>query len=143
MPLAGVAEVTSLARLDDERWLLAGKATEGGGWLAIARPTEWSVEAKVVPSVDAFLACAGDADRHSGLFAGTKGHLVALDSNGIHEAGIEGAGDLWATAIDGEEPRPRLGDTLLLTAADRARAPSSADHRRPLRGHRPASPRGL
>jgi eukaryotic-like serine/threonine-protein kinase len=100
LPLDGVQSVSSLARLDDTRWLLAGRSREGAGFAAIATPTEWEVAFIGVPTARALLACAGHRDRGTGLVAGTEGMAVHIDDSGVRGMQIEGAGDLASAAVD-------------------------------------------
>jgi serine/threonine protein kinase len=100
LPLDGIASVSSLARLDDMRWLLSGRTREGSGFAAIATPTEWEVGFVATPQVRAMLACAGHRDRGTGLVAGTEGMAVHIDASGVRGMRIEGAGDLASAAVD-------------------------------------------
>ena len=100
LPLGNFAAVTSLGRLDDARWLLAGRTREATGFAAIATPTDWDVSVVAVPATRALLACAAHRDRRAGTIVGTEGTVVRVDSDGVIESRIEGAGDLASAAVD-------------------------------------------
>ncbi len=70
LPLPEVSSVSSLARIDDARWILAGRGADGRGFAALYSPLDWEVErldAVASESVRAYLACAGQVDREVGL----------------------------------------------------------------------------
>jgi hypothetical protein len=100
LPIEGVAAITRLARIGDAKWLLVGRATDGGGYAAVVRPLEWSLERVETPFVRAFLACYGEASANSGLAVGASGAVVWVYPNGVRHEFVEGKPDLSAAAID-------------------------------------------
>ena len=59
LPLPDVVVVTSLARIEDAKWLVAGRGADGRGFAALYSPLDWEVERTPRADVRAFLACAG------------------------------------------------------------------------------------
>ncbi|MBK6514853.1 MAG: serine/threonine protein kinase [Polyangiaceae bacterium] len=100
LPIEGVAAITRLARIGDAKWLLVGRATDGGGYAAVVRPLEWSLERVETPFVRAFLACFGEPSANSGLAVGASGAVVWVYPNGVRHEFVEGKPDLSAAAID-------------------------------------------
>jgi eukaryotic-like serine/threonine-protein kinase len=101
VPLDRFAAVTSIARLDDARWLVAGRTRDGTGFVAVATPTDWDVTVISAPATRALLACAGHRDRGAGTVVGTEGTVVHVGgADGARESRIGGAGDLASAAVD-------------------------------------------
>jgi serine/threonine protein kinase len=100
LPLPDVAAVSSLARVDDVRWLLAGRSADGRGFAALYSPLDWEVERLDGPSVRAYLACAGQIDREMGIITGAEGSVVLRQGHRIAVESIEGGFDLSAAAVD-------------------------------------------
>jgi serine/threonine protein kinase len=100
LPLADVATLTSIARIEDDRWLLAGRGADGQGYAAIYSPLDWEVQRIPAPSVRAFLACAGQWGRGVGLAAGADGAVVWVEEGAASNERAQGASDLAAAAVD-------------------------------------------
>lgn len=100
LPLHDVAVLSSLARIEDARWILAGRGTDGSGFTAIYAPLDWDVQRIDTPRVRAYLACAGREDREIGIATGAEGAVVYRERNEITQEGIEGGFDLSAAGID-------------------------------------------
>lgn len=101
LPLPGVASLLSLARLEDERWLLAGRKHDGGGFAAVYCPTQWSVEELPATPTRAYLASAGNLERGTGIIAGVGGHVLLFQGNSIKIEHVGASVDLAAATIDG------------------------------------------
>jgi eukaryotic-like serine/threonine-protein kinase len=43
LPLPDVAAITSLARIEDARWLICGRDVAGEGYVAVYSPLRWEV----------------------------------------------------------------------------------------------------
>jgi hypothetical protein len=100
MPLPGVARVSGLARVGDDRWLIAGRRHDGSGFAALYQPLMWETHMFDVPRVRAMLSCAGRSDRKVGVATGSEGLVVCLDETGTHHWVLKGKPDLPAAAID-------------------------------------------
>lgn len=100
LPLDGVAALGSIARIGDERWLLAGRTEDRKGFAAVYTPLSWDVAPVSTPPVRAFLRCAGQPERDVGLAAGADGTVLWYDGAGPRVEVIEGGVDLSAAAVD-------------------------------------------
>ncbi len=77
--LEGVRTVTSLARLDDARWLVVGRTTAGAGFAAVHSAISFDTTFLPTPRTDALTAAAGHLDRGFGVAAGRSGAAVRFD----------------------------------------------------------------
>jgi serine/threonine protein kinase len=100
LPLEGVSSVSSLARLDDNRWLLAGRWASGQGFAALYTPLFWEVVNLDTEDAKAFLCCAGQADRSIGCIGGTEGTVAWLEGNSLHNERIDARFSISAVAVD-------------------------------------------
>lgn len=101
LPLDGVAALSSIARVGDDRWLLSGRTTDRAGFVGVYAPLEWAVERVETPPVRAFLRCAGHTDRRAGLATGAEGVLVWYDAGAPPRIEtIDSGPDLSAAAVD-------------------------------------------
>ena len=100
LPLPDVAVLSSLARIDDARWLLAGRGTDGRGFAALYLPLEWEVLRMQTPHVRAFLASAGSLDAQTGLATGAGGAVVWSHGAVLSTETIDGGHDLSAVSLD-------------------------------------------
>jgi eukaryotic-like serine/threonine-protein kinase len=100
LPLEKAAAITSLARIDDERWLVTGRRSDAAGFAAIYQPLMWDAVMLPVPRVRALLASAGRTDRRLGLVAGAEGLVAWVEEGTVEQTTLEGEPDLSAAAID-------------------------------------------
>src|SRR5262249_46633985 len=100
LPLPDVAALSSLARVGDAHWLLAGRGADGQGFVALYSPLDWEIERLPGPSVRAYLACAGQVDGDTGIVAGAEGAMVFRQGQSVTHESIEGGFDLSAAAVD-------------------------------------------
>jgi len=100
MPLEGVAYVAALLRLDDSRWILCGRLTQGYGFAAIYSPMQWEVEYLLTPRTRAFVSGASNADRGLGLVVGSEGVALRIEGHSAVVSAAEGLPDLTAAAMD-------------------------------------------
>ncbi len=98
--LAKAASIAALARLEDERWLVAGRALDGDGFAAIYSPLYWDVERVATPAARVYLGCAAQPDLSLGVVVGTGGHAVRITGNRTTASRIEGEPDLTSAAVD-------------------------------------------
>ena len=100
MHLDGVAYVSSLLRLDDSRWVICGRLTQGTGFAAIYSPMQWETTYLLTPRTRAFVAGASESDRGLGLVVGSDGVALRVEGNGAVVSIADGAPDLTAAAMD-------------------------------------------
>lgn len=98
--LDDVVTIMSIARIGDTKWLIVGRARDGGGYAAVYRPLEWSTERVETPMVRAFLACDGEESASTGVAVGASGAVVWVYPNGIRHEQVPGKPDLSAVSID-------------------------------------------
>ena len=100
LPLDGVAHVTTLVRVDDMRWVVAGRLLSGIGFAALYHPMQWELTALDVPSVRAFVGGAGSVERQLALITGSDGVALRIDAGVTKQTLVHGHPDLTAAAID-------------------------------------------
>jgi serine/threonine protein kinase len=100
LPLPDVGAVTSLSRIADAKWLVIGRAKDGGGYAAIYRPLEWSVERIETPLVRAFLASDAEPTAQVGLAVGASGAVVWTYPAGVRHEIVTGKPDLSAASVE-------------------------------------------
>lgn len=100
LPLPGVASISDLARLDADRWLVCGRATEGGAFAAVYTPMMWQVDRVPTPPSRAMLACASQPHREIALIAGADGATVRVERGRVTQSVVDGGPDLSCAAID-------------------------------------------
>lgn len=100
LPLEGVAHVSTLIRMDDVTWLVAGRLLRGAGFAALYRPMLWELRALEVPSVRAFVGGASSIDRDLALLAGSEGVALRIEAGVTKYSIVHGNPDLTGAAID-------------------------------------------
>jgi hypothetical protein len=100
LPLPGVAYVAKLLRLDDSRWILCGRLTEGGGFAAIYTPLNWETTFLLVPRTRALVAGCSEPARGLALVVGSQGVALRIEGDNVQSSVAEGAPDLTASAMD-------------------------------------------
>lgn len=100
MRLDGVAYVSALLRLDDSRWVICGRLTQGNGFAAIYSPMQWETNYLLTPTTRAFVAGASESDRGLGLVVGSQGVALRVEGQSAVVSVAEGTPDLTAAAMD-------------------------------------------
>jgi len=98
--VTGAANVASIARIDDTRWLVVGRAESGGSFAAVYRPLDRELEAIQPPPGRALLSAASRPERRSALAVGANGSIIRIERDRIMTTSVEGGPDLAAAAID-------------------------------------------
>jgi hypothetical protein len=98
--LDGVAYVATLLRLDEDRWLLCGRLTQGMGFAAIYTPMQWEVTYLLTPPTRAFVGGASTPERGFGLVVGSSGVALRIEGDEAQSSVAQGAPDLSAAAMD-------------------------------------------
>jgi hypothetical protein len=112
LSVTDAAYIADLAQLDDERWLVVGRNTLGGGFAAIYSPLAWSLEYLPAPPTRAWVACAARAERDTALAVGADGSVLRIEQG--HSSGY----------VIGQ--RPNLA-SIALDVLDRAWAGGSGE----------------
>jgi hypothetical protein len=100
VPLGTARVVSSMARVDDTRFLLCGRTTHGAGFAAVYSALDFEVTFVPAPPSDAFTACAGHVDRALGVAAGRGGATIRFDGSSARASRVEGGHDLASAAMD-------------------------------------------
>jgi hypothetical protein len=100
VPLPGARSVSALARLDETRWLIAGRTDTGSGFATVYSALDFECSPLAVPPTDAFTSSAGHVDRGIGLVAGRRGATLRVDGTGGVWDAVESEPDLACAAID-------------------------------------------
>jgi eukaryotic-like serine/threonine-protein kinase len=100
--LPRATSLTSLSQLDEERWLVTGRASAGEGFAVLYEPLMWEVKRLKTPAVRAYLASTARPELGIGLIAGSDGQLLRFQSGALTSITLEGAPDLAAVALDPE-----------------------------------------
>jgi hypothetical protein len=98
--LSPARNVTGLARLGDERWLISGRARSGGGFAAIYTPLMFEVERIGAEEVLAYTGCDAQPDLGFGMVVGTGGRAISVKDGEVRPTEVPGAPDLSAVAVD-------------------------------------------
>ena len=93
-PLPRAAIVNALCQVDDERWLVVGRETNGRGFVVLYSPLDWSVEPLPGPETRAFLACASRRERDVSLAVGADGTIVRFEHGVSSTTQLDG-GPIW------------------------------------------------
>jgi eukaryotic-like serine/threonine-protein kinase len=92
--------VSTLQRLDDTRWLVAGRSRDQGGFAAIYSPLQLSATMLSLPPVRAMIGGASLAERASALLVGSGGFGLSFRGDVAKPFQIPGEPDLSTGALD-------------------------------------------
>jgi eukaryotic-like serine/threonine-protein kinase len=98
--LSPARNVAGVARLDDERWLISGRARQGGGFAAIYTPLMFEVERLGDGNAEAYTSCDANPDLGLGVVVGTGGSALIVTGRGVTSSKVPGEPDLSAVAVD-------------------------------------------
>jgi len=96
----GIAAITSVTRIADEQWLIAGRNSEQEGIVARYAPLAWELRVVQRFSTRVMLACASQRHRNLAIVAGRDGAAAWIDGDRVQMLQIPGAPDFSAAAID-------------------------------------------
>jgi hypothetical protein len=100
LPILGVASITGLGQLDDERWIVTGRTAHGRGVFALYSPLRWEVQPLPAEDVRAYIGCACQPDRSTGIAVGASGSIVTLSEGAVGAERLPTQADLSAVALD-------------------------------------------
>lgn len=98
--LPKAANITALARVADEEWLVTGRDVQGEGFVARYRPLMWESARIQCPKVRAYLGAAGHPVLGVGLAVGAAGTAVTLRGELIEQETLDASADFSVTALD-------------------------------------------
>lgn len=96
----GVAHISSLARIDDESWLVAGRTLTGEAWAAIYEPMQLELRPMELPGVRALLACACRQGERHAVAVGTDGAWVDATPEEVQCQRVPGSPDFSCVTMD-------------------------------------------
>ena len=96
----GVAHISSLARIDDESWLVAGRTVGGEAWAAIYEPLKLELRPMEIPGVRALLASASRLGERRAVAVGTDGAWVNATSDNVQCSRVPGDPDFSCVTMD-------------------------------------------
>jgi hypothetical protein len=100
LELPDVTSLPALARVDDERWLVAGRERSGRAMLAYYLPLEWRIERLGADDVRAYLAGASAAQADMGAVVGAGGRVIRAEGNNVTRSTLPDGADLSACALE-------------------------------------------
>jgi serine/threonine protein kinase len=100
LELAELRSLPALARLDRERWLVAGRERSGRAFLAYYWPLEWRIERLAADDVRAYLAGASTESDLGGAVVGAGGRVVRVERSAVTRSTVPDGVDLSAAALD-------------------------------------------
>jgi hypothetical protein len=100
LELPDVTSLPALARVDQERWLVAGRERSGRAMLAFYWPLEWRIERLTADDVRAYLAGSSGAAASMGVVVGAGGRVICAEGNTVTRSTLPDTADLSATALE-------------------------------------------
>lgn len=100
LELPEVASLPALARVDQERWLVAGRERSGRAMVAFYWPLEWRLERLTADEVRAYLAGSSAAEANQGVVVGAGGRVLRAESGAVTRSTVPDGADLSATALE-------------------------------------------
>jgi serine/threonine protein kinase len=95
-----LGSLPALARVDEARWLVAGRERSGGAFIAAYWPLDWRLERLPADDVRAYLAGASAAELGMGVVVGAGGRVVRMEGTTITRSTVPEGVDLSATALE-------------------------------------------
>jgi serine/threonine protein kinase len=100
LPVPEATLLTSVARIDDERFLVVGRGADGGPYAACYRPLDWQIERFPVPAGRALLGTASRPERSSAVAVGVGGACLEIEDGALSQPPRATLPDLSCIAID-------------------------------------------
>jgi hypothetical protein len=118
--LPDVASLPALARVDQGRWLIAGRERSGRAMLAFYWPLEWRIERLAADDVRAYLAGCSAAAAELGVVVGAGGRVIRAEGSTLTRSTLPDGADLSATALEdsGTIWAASLGKVWMQSAAE-------------------------
>jgi serine/threonine protein kinase len=100
LPVPEAASLTHLTRLDDTRWLVVGRGSDGRGLAGVYAPLRWEFERLPPVATRALVATACRRERDIALAVGAQGAVVRLERGSAQTIHLSEPTDLASVAID-------------------------------------------
>jgi len=100
LPVPSAASLTDLCRIDDTRWLVVGRTSDGHALAGIYSPLRFEIELMPELSTRALVSCSSRSERELGVAVGSQGACVRIEK-GIRQVGqLPEAVDLASVTVD-------------------------------------------
>jgi hypothetical protein len=100
LPASAASMITSLSRIDDERWLVVGRGHDGRPYAAYYRPLDWQLERLPVPEGRVLLGSASRPERQRAMAVGIGGVCLEIESGAASPRLLSDRPDLSCIAVD-------------------------------------------
>ncbi|MES1174867.1 MAG: serine/threonine-protein kinase [Myxococcales bacterium] len=100
LPVSDAAMITSLSRIDDERWLVIGRGQDGRPYAAYYRPLDWQLERLPVPEGRVLLSSASRPERQTAMAVGIGGACLEIESGAPNPRTLADRPDLSCVSLD-------------------------------------------
>ena len=98
--LEGVRNVAALLRLDESRWLVCGRLSQGGSFAAVYSPQRGECTRLETPATRALVAGSSNPERGLALLVGSEGTTLRAEAERTEISAVDGNPDLSASAVD-------------------------------------------
>ncbi len=92
--------VGGLARLDDERWVVAGRTRAGRGFASVFSPLHWELEPLAITDTRAYVAATGQHELGLALVVGVEGRVAEIENGHVRPVDLPEPIALSACAVD-------------------------------------------
>ncbi len=100
IPLNDIAVIEAMARVQDAKWIFAGKKRSGLGVVGVYEPLDVQAELLLVPKTEAFHTCVGRFELEVGCAGGSDGITVWLDRSTCQIERVGPSCHLSSVALD-------------------------------------------
>jgi serine/threonine protein kinase len=98
--LSRALNVTGLARLDPDRWIVCGRSRDGTGYAATFSPLRPELRRFPTERIRSYDACSSMRELALGLVVGAHGNTLRIEGANVHVSVVPGEPDLGAAAVD-------------------------------------------
>jgi serine/threonine protein kinase len=100
LPVPEAASLTTLARLDETRWLVGGRGNDGRGFSGVYAPLRWEVDPLPRAESRVWLSAASRPERDLALLVGSHGAVLRRERGSASVSYLPAPVDLASVAID-------------------------------------------
>jgi len=99
-PVEEAATLSAVSRIDDTRWLVAGRGVDGRAYAAVFEPLMWHLHRVATPEARALVACASLPERETAVAVGSHGAVVRVEHGQTRVMHLDASPNLAAATID-------------------------------------------
>ncbi len=100
LPVPEASALLSIARLDEERWLVCGRSAEGKGLTGVYSPLRWELQLLAPTQARAMTSCASRQERSVAVAVGASGHALWLEQGQQQLQQLPEMSDFSAAYVD-------------------------------------------